>query len=230
MTSFVYFVKAGPDGPIKIGSTGNIEKRIASLQTGCPYKIEILGIIECEAASKLERDLHRKFSSTRIDNSEWFRWSEDLQNTIDRETRPPVPSRIDVAAAAAVAGVSLILLPRNVLSAWLTEARRNGRSPYTMLYLWLRREHGAGAIDDQNKQACTLHNRTRVGDLTMSTLIDIEHTRLQRASRAKFGHKLSPSELRMASFWTNAGGGPMTTDPSTGRSLIGEGLFVITAP
>lgn len=72
----VYFLSAGPDGPVKIGFTGaDIRHRVARLQTGCPWKIEILALRE--GLPKHERMLHWKFRSARM-TGEWFRRTDDL--------------------------------------------------------------------------------------------------------------------------------------------------------
>ena len=43
----VYFIQIQPPiGPIKIGITSNIKSRLSHLQTACPYKLEILNLIE----------------------------------------------------------------------------------------------------------------------------------------------------------------------------------------
>ena len=41
----IYFISAGDGGPIKIGLTNDVEQRLASLQTGCPYKMVLLGAV-----------------------------------------------------------------------------------------------------------------------------------------------------------------------------------------
>lgn len=66
----VYFVRAGADGPIKIGFTaGDVLRRIAGLRTACPSELIPLGTIDGD--ERCERDLHRRFSSARI-TGEWF--------------------------------------------------------------------------------------------------------------------------------------------------------------
>jgi hypothetical protein len=85
MSAFVYFVQAGARGPIKIGFTWNVKRRMDALQTGCPRKLILLGTIECENAQDREAELHRRFADLRIDRSEWFRWSPALADAIATE-------------------------------------------------------------------------------------------------------------------------------------------------
>lgn len=221
MSSFVYFIQSGPGGPVKIGHTVDVEKRLASLQTGCPDKLDVLGVIKCDNGRAKETELHRRFTDLRINHSEWFRWSPTLADAIAKEAvRGESPTRVEVSVVASSLGLSVIQLPNPMLRSFQTEAKRNGKSPWTMLYLWLCRSHNAGRNE-------TLHNRARVGDLTMEKLLDVERTRINAAFRAESGRPPTAAELRETLMWSNIGGGPMTTEPGTGRHLIGEGLFVL---
>jgi hypothetical protein len=77
----VYFLSAG--GFIKIGTTrGSADSRIRSIQTGCPFPIEVLGVIPGGASA--ERALHSKFSHLRT-HGEWFFDSEQIRAEIARE-------------------------------------------------------------------------------------------------------------------------------------------------
>lgn len=64
----VYVLRAGPF--IKIGkATGTPTSRISDLQTGCPYRIELVGYFA--GGVKEEIELHRKFAAHRS-SGEWF--------------------------------------------------------------------------------------------------------------------------------------------------------------
>lgn len=66
----VYIIKSGKH--YKIGMTrGNLESRLKSIQTGSPYKIEIIHTIETATPEKLEAELHRRFRGKRL-SGEWF--------------------------------------------------------------------------------------------------------------------------------------------------------------
>jgi len=65
----IYFIQQGIDGPIKIGTTDDINKRIATLQTGSPHKLRLIGVIEGD--QEKERQLHNFFSAYRL-TGEWF--------------------------------------------------------------------------------------------------------------------------------------------------------------
>lgn len=75
MKGYVYLLT---DGELyKIGVTrGSIDKRIAKLQTGNPYIIQMLDCYETEAPFKLEKILHFRYSGKRV-NNEWFELSND---------------------------------------------------------------------------------------------------------------------------------------------------------
>ena len=79
MGHFVYFVSTRErkgTQPVKIGYSKNPNKRLKSLQTGYPNKLEIMKKVRCgteKDARKLEKTIHwfasRKFQGL---NGEWF--------------------------------------------------------------------------------------------------------------------------------------------------------------
>ena len=69
----VYFIQAISGGPIKIGVTTNIVRRVKALQTHEPLRV--LATVQGEEA--LERDLHKRFASYRKEG-EWFEPAEEL--------------------------------------------------------------------------------------------------------------------------------------------------------
>ena len=66
----IYFIKAEDKG-IKIGYTcyKDVAQRVTAIQTCCPLKIELIGIIDGEYTD--ENELHLIFSKDRI-RGEWF--------------------------------------------------------------------------------------------------------------------------------------------------------------
>ena len=71
----VYFVEAGLGGPVKIGWTQDVERRIAELQTANAHRLNLLGTVvgtmEDEAAT------HARFSHLRLE-AEWFTNSPEI--------------------------------------------------------------------------------------------------------------------------------------------------------
>ncbi len=67
--SFVYFLQVGDKGPIKIGFSTCIEKRIKILQTASTQKLKLLCAVEGDRS--IERMFHHRFRKTRI-LGEWF--------------------------------------------------------------------------------------------------------------------------------------------------------------
>ena len=76
----IYFVQAGDDGPIKIGTSNNPESRIDSLQTANPNKLKILHIGPGKRTR--EKAIQRHFHHLSI-SGEWYCPEEDLLNFID---------------------------------------------------------------------------------------------------------------------------------------------------
>jgi len=84
---YVYFLRAGNRGAIKIGMAKDVDSRIATLQTGNAFKLNILALIHCSSedeARYLEAKFHKRFASQRI-RGEWFTGSINFQKLRDIE-------------------------------------------------------------------------------------------------------------------------------------------------
>jgi uncharacterized protein YozE (UPF0346 family) len=72
----IYFIKSDETKEIKIGYTsGEVEKRLKTLQTGHPYKLQVLATMP--GSRDEEKTLHEKFASIRL-SGEWFKPHPDL--------------------------------------------------------------------------------------------------------------------------------------------------------
>lgn len=73
--SAIYFIQRGPDGPIKIGITAKVERRMSTLQTSNSERLSLMatmpGTVDDEAA------LHKRFASIRL-TGEWFESEPEL--------------------------------------------------------------------------------------------------------------------------------------------------------
>lgn len=77
----IYFALAPKLKRVKIGFTsGRVEKRLVSIQVGCPEKIVIIGAVK--GSMSREEELHRKFESHRV-IGEWFEYADELKEYID---------------------------------------------------------------------------------------------------------------------------------------------------
>jgi excisionase family DNA binding protein len=72
----VYFVRAGCNGPVKIGTTANLKKRLELLQAGNHHNLKCLLTIDGAVAE--ERAMHCRFDSSHI-RGEWFRYDGELR-------------------------------------------------------------------------------------------------------------------------------------------------------
>ena len=74
------------DGELyKIGVTrGSIDKRISKLQTGNPYTIQMISHYDTDKPFKLEKILHFRHSSQRI-NNEWFQLTNENVSNFNNE-------------------------------------------------------------------------------------------------------------------------------------------------
>jgi hypothetical protein len=78
---YVYFIQSERGGPIKIGYTTNLERRIMALQTAQPYPLKLLLVIH--GGVEEENKLHKKFNSLRL-CGEWFSPDEKLLQYIEK--------------------------------------------------------------------------------------------------------------------------------------------------
>jgi len=77
---YVYFIRAGYFGPIKIGFTTNFKKRLIHLQTGCPEKIIVLVVLKTNQATELS--YHQSYAKINI-IGEWFQPTNELLEEIN---------------------------------------------------------------------------------------------------------------------------------------------------
>ena len=90
ITGYIYFIQMGDVGPIKIGFTKDIGKRILSLQTSIPYPLKLLCFFP--GNEDMEKKIHSCLPEIRIEG-EWFlphplllreiegeKWSNKIEN------------------------------------------------------------------------------------------------------------------------------------------------------
>jgi len=77
---FVYFILCPRANMVKIGFTNNLDERIKSHRTSCPFPVVFLKAVE--GSFRLEREIHGKFSDLRA-HLEWFVYSDELAEFIN---------------------------------------------------------------------------------------------------------------------------------------------------
>lgn len=83
----IYFIKS-ESGHVKIGYTeDDVGQRLYSLQCGCPFKLNILKIIN--GSRKHEKAIHKIFKENKTQN-EWFKLSPNLEKFIDNPLLPDI--------------------------------------------------------------------------------------------------------------------------------------------
>lgn len=76
--TYTYLIGNKNKGIFKIGHTKDLKTRLTGVQVGCPYKVEILYSYPSEYACKIEKVMHRHFSTSKTDQDgeplegEWF--------------------------------------------------------------------------------------------------------------------------------------------------------------
>lgn len=81
MKYYVYFIRAGNRGAIKIGIARNIQRRLDALQVGNQYKLNLIASIPCVSrkhAEGMESKIHRFFRRQNI-RGEWFQGNINLK-------------------------------------------------------------------------------------------------------------------------------------------------------
>lgn len=81
---WVYFIQVGSDGPIKVGLTNNITKRISVLQTGNPFPLHFLTAFR--GTTKEAAEIRERFSHLRM-HGEWLAAGVDLVDFIKQHMR-----------------------------------------------------------------------------------------------------------------------------------------------
>ncbi len=78
----VYFIQCGgDDGPVKIGFTRDLHRRLTDLQIANPYPLRV--VLELPGADELyEFALHRHFAAACL-RGEWFAFTPELRAWID---------------------------------------------------------------------------------------------------------------------------------------------------
>ena len=66
----VYLIRE-KHGLVKIGKAADFERRFEILSQQTPYDLEIVDVIQSEAASKIEGELHKRYAEYRV-RGEWF--------------------------------------------------------------------------------------------------------------------------------------------------------------
>lgn len=77
--SSVYAIGNIDEGYVKIGYTTDVDSRIKQIQTGCPFKIEVIEIWH-GLTRKDEKTLHKAYDRYRT-NGEWF----EIKGALKRE-------------------------------------------------------------------------------------------------------------------------------------------------
>ena len=82
MIGRIYFIACEPLSAVKIGFTsGDAQKRLKELQTGCPVKLQLLGCVI--GTQDEERMVHKRFARRRM-QGEWFKIEENGRSSLER--------------------------------------------------------------------------------------------------------------------------------------------------
>ena len=86
--SWIYFIREGESGQIKIGRAGHPCRRLTNLQVGNPRTLYLLAAFRGgKDAKDLEEGLHARFSKQRI-SGEWFSPTSELLELVQQTGLP----------------------------------------------------------------------------------------------------------------------------------------------
>jgi len=134
---WTYFVRAGTDGPIKIGSADDVTRRVRHLQSGHMHELRLLG----RTLAIREEAAHQTWLASRI-RGEWFRASPELLAWIER-----VCSQSDEARRSLSGGTSPPLLRESGSRSGANDPPQRGIIPAA------EREHSSAFDFDSESEA-----------------------------------------------------------------------------
>jgi hypothetical protein len=77
----VYFIRVTSTEMVKVGRSANVNQRISTLQTGCPYELELEMQFQTKNHDKCESQLHKFLKSQgKHVNGEWFKLPADVDH------------------------------------------------------------------------------------------------------------------------------------------------------
>jgi hypothetical protein len=73
VAGYIYAIQS-PENPrhVKLGLSSNPQARLRALQTGNPFKLQLIWTFACPNMAALEDKFHQVFDKYRIDGGEWF--------------------------------------------------------------------------------------------------------------------------------------------------------------
>lgn len=77
----VYFIQGIDGGPIKIGMTTDLKRRLYDFQHGSPVKLVVLAVLKGGGEMR-EASIHRRFQRSRL-HGEWFEPTSELLDLIE---------------------------------------------------------------------------------------------------------------------------------------------------
>lgn len=84
---FVYFVQSGEAGPVKIGWSQDVDRRMAELQTANARPLRLIGKIP--GRMRDESRVHERFAHLRME-AEWFQNSPEIHEFLARRALAPL--------------------------------------------------------------------------------------------------------------------------------------------
>lgn len=128
----VYFVQAVDGGPIKIGFSENLGRRIKQLES--TYKTPLVLLKTVRGCRKKEAEIHARFSHLRLGNTEQFQPASDLMTFIGRPLLVGAnPDAVEMMESKANLRIYVTFRCRSEYRDWLLDFARKERLTPTQL-------------------------------------------------------------------------------------------------
>lgn len=88
----LYVLQMGRTGAIKVGRSGDPQRRLSEIQTGAPYEVRLLVVVENQG--ERERRIHRDLRRFRLrgQKGEWF--SESALGSLPDDIYEQIPEKV----------------------------------------------------------------------------------------------------------------------------------------
>lgn len=157
----IYFVQFGDGGPIKIGTTTNLKRRMEALQNASPESLKVLATIE--GGPNEEKILHNIMKADRL-KGEWFNPSRLIMSVVKKAKETPSILEAEIyARSEMVISANRVAKLAEMLGGKSAMSRACGVTP-ALITRWLKR----GWIDHSYNRLLLVAIGDRVRSLGLS--------------------------------------------------------------
>lgn len=83
---YIYVLSGSIKDHYKIGHTKNLKRRLSALKTSDP-SLQVDYFLIAKDRKAVEKQIHRKYSAKRVENTEWFKFTPEEKQQLDEDLR-----------------------------------------------------------------------------------------------------------------------------------------------